>query len=210
MILPKSPQEIKNEMMLDIFETAIAELEADTVTTTALELACWSKFRRRAIGDWDVEYWHQNLKDKMTEIWPVYRHKCEYFNNLVIWDMTTGKRQEVRDISSQINSTVAVDSVTETDNTVDDTVEVENNPESVIATDTKYLANRNTTRNVLDGVVTDNTDTVSDEIGSSTDTFIVTDTAGLGIEIANKIYDNIRNPYRDFANELDGLFMNRW
>jgi len=73
-------------------------------------------------------------------------------------------------------------------------------------TTTRKNKQTGTTGNV--GSTDETISTTGNVSGSSTGT--VTRQDGLTVELLNRIYDNLRNPFADFAKELDPIFMNRW
>ena len=73
-------------------------------------------------------------------------------------------------------------------------------------TTTRQNKQTGTTSNV--GSTDETISTTGNVSGTSTGT--VTRQDGLTVELLNRIYDNLRNPFADFAKELDPIFMNRW
>ena len=73
-------------------------------------------------------------------------------------------------------------------------------------TNTRQNKQTGTTGNV--GSTDETISTTGNVSGSSTGT--VTRQDGLTVELLNRVYDNLRNPFADFAKELDPIFMNRW
>ena len=73
-------------------------------------------------------------------------------------------------------------------------------------TTTRKNKQTGTTGNV--GSTDETISTTGNVSGSSRGT--VTRQDGLTVELLNRIYDNLRNPFADFAKELDPIFMNRW
>ena len=74
------------------------------------------------------------------------------------------------------------------------------------STNTRQNKQTGTTGNV--GSTDETISTTGNTSGSSTGT--VTRQDGLTVELLNRVYDNLRNPFADFAKELDPIFMNRW
>ena len=73
-------------------------------------------------------------------------------------------------------------------------------------TNTRQNKQTGTTGNV--GSTDETISTTGNVSGTSTGT--VTRQDGLTVELLNRVYDNLRNPFADFAKELDPIFMNRW
>ena len=73
-------------------------------------------------------------------------------------------------------------------------------------TTTRQNKQTGTTGNV--GSTDETISTTGNVSGSSRGT--VTRQDGLTVELLNRVYDNLRNPFADFAKELDPIFMNRW
>ena len=73
-------------------------------------------------------------------------------------------------------------------------------------TSTRQNKQTGTTGNV--GSTDETISTTGNVSGSSRGT--VTRQDGLTVELLNRVYDNLRNPFADFAKELDPIFMNRW
>ncbi len=74
------------------------------------------------------------------------------------------------------------------------------------STNTRQNKQTGTTGNV--GSTDETISTTGNVSGTSSGT--VTRQDGLTVELLNRVYDNLRNPFADFAKELDPIFMNRW
>ena len=131
-------------------------------------------------------------------------------------------------VNDSTTSNIAVDESTESDIAINDstTTETENLPDTPVVAGSEYLSTRgkntgqkretgtNTRQNKQTGTTgnvgsTDETiSTTGNTSGTSTGT--VTRQDGLTVELLNRVYDNLRNPFADFAKELDPIFMNRW
>jgi hypothetical protein len=220
--LPLTPTEIKDEYQIDIFETATDGVIDDTEIRDSIVAACWRRFRHRPIGDFDHEYWQDILNDRVADLWVTYRYKCQYYKDRMIMDLSTSRSEESRTHETQNISDVIRDSsssdTTTYDVTVDDTStsETENLPDTPVVAGSEYLSTRgkNTGQNKQTGTTgnvgsTDETISTTGNV-SGTSTGTVTRQDGLTVELLNRVYDNLRNPFSDFAKELDPIFMNRW
>lgn len=220
--LPMTPTEILNEYQVDVFKSATDNLSGDSTIIAGIEAALWRRFRHRAIGDFDYEYWQEILNDRVADAWESYKYKCEIYKDRVIWDLNTRKHDETRTQESDNVTKVIVDA--DSDNTI--TYDITNNntgsaetedlPDTPIVTGSEYLSRRE--NNTSEAKQTGTTGTVANEnqtvdttgsvTSGSTATISVQD--GLTVELLNRVYDGIRNPFQDFAREMDNLFMNRW
>lgn len=220
--LPMSPTEILDEYQVDVFKTATANLIGDATVIAGVETALWRRFRRRAIGDYDYEYWLEILLDRVAEAWEVYKYKCEIYKDRVIWDLSTHKSDESRTQESDNITKVIVDA--DSGNTI--TYNITNNntgssesedlPDTPVVVGSEYLSRRENNNSEAKqtgttGTVANDNQTV-DTTGSVTggSTAKITNQDGLTVELLNRVYDGIRNPFVDFAKELDPIFMNRW
>lgn len=220
--LPLTPTEIKDEYQIDIFETATDGIIDDVAIRDSIVAACWRRFRHRPIGDFEYEYWQEILNDRVADSWVTYQYKCQYYKDRMIMDLNTSRSEESRTHEAQNTSDVILDgSSSDTityDVTVDDTAtsETENLPDTPVVAGAEYLSSRgkNTGQNKQTGTTgneatkDETVNTVGNVSGSSTGT--VTRQDGLTVELLNRVYDNLRNPFADFARELDPIFMNRW
>ena len=220
--LPKSPTEIKTEYLVDVFETGAANMIGDAAILDAIKAACWRRFRHRAIGDYDYEYWLEILTDRMTDAWEEYKYKCDIYKDRVIWDLNNSKTDESRTNHADNTSKVTVDA--DTTNTVtynltnsnDGSSQSEDMPDTPVVAGQEYLSRRENNNNTATQTGTTGTvasdgqivDTIGNVTGGATAT--ITNQSGLTVELLNKVYDGIRNPFKDYAKELDNLFMNRW
>lgn len=220
--LPMSPTEILNEYQVDVFKTATANLIGDATVIAGIEAALWRRFRRRAIGDYDPEYWQEILNDRVIDTWETYKYKCEIYKDRIIWDLNTHKIDESRTQESDNITKVIVDA--DSGNTI--TYNITNNnigssesedlPDTPVVVGSEYLSRRENNNSEAKqtgttGTVANDNQTV-DTTGSVTggSTAKITNQDGLTVELLNRVYDGIRNPFQDFARELDNLFMNRW
>ncbi len=220
--LPLTPTEIQDEYQIDIFETATDVVIDDTEIRDNIVATCWRRFRHRPIGDYDHEYWQDILNDRVADLWVTYQYKCQYYKDRIVMDLNTSKSEESRTHSTDNTSDVSVegsssDTITY-DVTVNDTAtsETENLPDTPVSTGVEYLSSRgrNTGLNQQTGT-TGNSGTKDETVNttgnvSGTSSGTVTRQDGLTVELLNRVYDNLRNPFVDFAKELDPIFMNRW
>jgi hypothetical protein len=220
--LPKSPAEILNDYQIDVFKSATDNLSGDSAVIAGVEAALWRRFRHRAIGDYDHEYWQEILSDRLVEAWEVYKYKCEIYKDRIIWDLSTHKGDETRTQESDNTTTVIVDA--DSGNTITYNItnnntgssEAEDLPDTPVVAGSEYLSRRE--NNTSEARQTGTTGTVAndnqtvDTTGSVTggSTAKITSQDGLTVELLNRVYDGIRNPFQDFAREMDNLFMNRW
>lgn len=72
--LPLTPKEILANHAVDVFDETIGALSyaPDPTVITALQAQAWAKFRNRPIGDYDYEYWLEQLADLVNLNWIWY------------------------------------------------------------------------------------------------------------------------------------------
>lgn len=77
MIVP-TPQSIKDDDSRDVF----AEIFSSYSNAADLEKIMWSAYRYRGIGNLDVDYWVQCMKDRAETLDPVYDLKFKAISKL--------------------------------------------------------------------------------------------------------------------------------
>lgn len=148
--------------------------------------ALMSMYRYRMIGSCDVERWAQRMRDRVAELEPAWSRR------FMLWQDTL-LDSEFSDLHDRVR-TVTDESETSLKETVDS--EREDIPETANAMDTKYLSERS--------AGTKDTD------GESSRTVTEKERTGLAWELFKRSIVSIPNPYREWANEFDELFLRMW
>lgn len=199
--IPLTPEEILAKYEVDVFDETIGALTytPDATVIPALTAQAWARFRNRPIGDYDYEYWLEQLTDVVNNAWIWYSKTlavlldAEQVSIAAQKDVTaeTTVRDKDATISEDRDATVvkAVDgsvtlangkvTVQAESKTGSDVVETEEYPD-VAADSTAYLSGRVTTTPGAENTVTstnsgsdvqtiDNDETVTDSVLTVTD-----------------------------------------
>lgn len=67
-----TPQSVKDELDIDVFDEIWTLTGSTSTYASAYKSALWHAYRYRKIGSCDLEYWEQNVADKMALILPRY------------------------------------------------------------------------------------------------------------------------------------------
>jgi hypothetical protein len=205
--LPPTPKMILDEYMVDVFEETVGKLSypAQPGYVAGLVSACWRRFGKRPIGDYEYTYWMETFLDKVNYEWAIYVKTLDlqfgtdvislYDNKETIKDLTTTQDDKLR--TDNLNQTLDTETLTETEDLPD-----------TASGATKYINNRVTGSGTNTG---SNTGTVGEDNLSTMDKDMTIERINaLNVEQINKMNDAYRVMAEKFINLLDPMFMNRW
>lgn len=178
-----SPQSVKDEMEIDVFDEIWTLTGSSSVYGTDYKKALWHAFRYRKIANCDLEYWEQCFADKMNLLLPKY----DAF-------MMKWASEDVTDLSeSKVISDYDRTPIQGTEGDVTRT-ETETFPITPVDDTKRYLTNANTQK------YAPNTHEHSEETGYS----------DLASTTFTKMMADYNSPLSRFVDEFSDYFVNRW
>ena len=183
MTLPWTPQQIKDNYAIDVFEATVGHLPypENPAVIEALVNQCWQTFRNRPIGDFDKDYWLVMLDDRVKLEWVWYAKLADTIMAPAIAALDTSVSEDTTTTDAESESSSRNES--------------EDNPD-VAAGTTKYLSNRSESSG---------NGSNSSVVASSS-----ARTDGIKAEVLNRVVVALRTANGQFCAGLESLFMNRW
>lgn len=178
----KTPQMVKDELEIDVFEEIFDLADGTSDYEEAYKKALWKTFRNRMLGNYSLEFWEQCVADKLDMVMPIYDAL------MAKWADFDPTDTAVSSYDLQIDSTP----MSGTDGDVT-SYKREDMPVTPVGTD-EYLTDRNQT------VYTPN----------HSDHHVYRAEDGLNATTFAQMMDDIESPLMRFVGEFDGFFTSRW